>query len=130
MTLAAVRHNNPGDVSLPIKGWHGGGKIVGVTGQPGYADFATMAIGFEAMKQRLRDYILDKHRNTIKLIGQIYATDPHWGVAVASYSGIGLTEPLVAADGDQMAKLAQGIIRQETGHTYVELVQMQKEYRA
>lgn len=121
MTLAALRHNNPGDVSLPIKGWHGGGKIVGVQGQPGYAEFPTMEIGFEAFKQRLRSYILDKGYKTIALMAPHYAQDPHWRIVVGKFSGLGLDEQLDPANGDQMMKLAKGIIRQETGKTLQQL---------
>lgn len=116
MTIAAIRHNNPGDVSLPIQGWHGGGKIVGVQGQPGYADFPTMQIGFEAFKQRLRTYI-GRGWNTIALMAPHYATDPNWRNGVAKFSGLKLTDKLNAANGDQLAKLASGIIKQETGHS-------------
>jgi hypothetical protein len=126
--IAAVRHNNPGNVSLPIKGWHGGGKIVGISGQPGYAEFPTMEIGFEAFKQRLRSYINDHHYTSIALMAPHYAADPHWGSSVARLSGIGIREHLSTADGDQMAALASGIIKQETGHTIAELIKMRKEY--
>lgn len=114
--IAAIRHNNPGDVSLPIQGWHGGGKIVGAQGQPGYGDFPTMAIGFEAFKQRLRTYIA-RGWDTIALMAPHYATDPNWRNGVARYSSLGLNERLDATNGDQMGELAAGIIRQETGHT-------------
>jgi hypothetical protein len=120
MTLAALRHNNPGDVSLPIKGWTGPGKIVGVEGQPGYAEFPTMEIGFQAFQQRIRSYI-EEGRTTIALIGKVYATDPHWPAAVAKISGIPLSAHLNPADAEQMSALAAAIIRQETGKTLKQL---------
>jgi hypothetical protein len=120
MTIAAMRHNNPGDVSLPIKGWNGPGKIVGVEGQAGYAEFPTMQIGFEAFQQRIRSYI-DEGRATIALIGKVYATDPHWPRAVSEIAGIGLNVKLNPANASQMATVAAAIIRQETGKTLAQL---------
>lgn len=117
MTIAAIRHNNPGNVSLPIQGWHGGGRIVGLQGQPGYAEFPTMEIGFEAFKQRLRTYI-ERGWNTIDKIGRHYAADPHWPKAVAKLSG--LHETYVIGPHDLVA-LARGIIKQETGMSLEEL---------
>lgn len=118
--IAAVRYNNPGDVSLPISGWTGPGEIVGVQGQPGYARFPTMQIGFEAFQQRLRSYI-SAGRNTISKIGAVYATDPRWPRAVAELSGLNEYMTLNPADTSQMQDLAAGIIRQETGKTLKEL---------
>lgn len=120
MTIAAMRHNNPGDVSLPIKGWAGPGKIVGVEGQAGYAEFPTMQIGFEAFQQRVRSYI-DEGRTTIALIGKVYATDPHWPRAVSEIAGIGLNVKLNPNNAAQMATVAAAIIRQETGKTLAQL---------
>lgn len=118
--IAAVRFNNPGDVSLPISGWAGGGKIVGIRGQVGYAEFPSMQIGFEALQQRLRSYI-DEGRTTLRKIGAVYAQDPHWPVAVSLFSGIPIGAALDADDAQQMAELAGGIIRQETGLTLADL---------
>ncbi len=118
MTIAAIRYNNPGDVSLPIEGWHGGGEIVGVRGQPGYARFPTMAIGFEAFKQRLRTYI-ERGWNTINRMGPHYATDPKWAAGVARFSGLH-PDHVINGSADLTA-LACGIIRQETGKTLAQL---------
>lgn len=120
MTVAAIRYNNPGDVSLPISGWTGGGKIVGIPGQVGYAEFPTMQVGFEAFQQRLRSYIT-QGRNTICKIGAVYATDPHWPVAVAGLAKLPLDAALDPKNTAQMAALASAIVRQETGMTYAEL---------
>lgn len=121
MTIAAIRFRNPGDVSLPIKGWTGGGKIVGVEGQSGYAEFPTMQIGFEAFQQRLRSYIIDQHRDTIRKIGAVYATDPHWALSVASIAHLPIDGILGPTNKGEIADLAAAIIRQETGMTYAEL---------
>ncbi len=91
-------------MSLPIKGWAGGGKIVGLRGQPGYAQFPTMAIGFEAFKQRLRTYI-DRGWNTIDKIGVHYATDPNWPKGVALNSGLARDHIITNRD---LAALARG----------------------
>jgi hypothetical protein len=79
-----------------------------------------MAIGYSAFLLRLQDYIRSG-RNTIRLIGAVYATDPHWPVAVASISGLGIDTPLSPTDAGQMDKLAAAIIRQETGLTLAQL---------
>lgn len=121
MTIAAIRHNNPGDVSLPIKGWTGVGKIVGVEGQPGYAEFPTMQIGFEAFQQRLRSYIVDQHRNTIRKIGTVYAADPHWPAAVASIAKLPEDGVIDPENATQMEALASAIVKQETGYSFAEL---------
>lgn len=120
MTIAAIRYNNPGDVSLPIRGWTGGGKIVGLRGQPGYAQFPSMEIGYQAFLYRLRTYI-EEGKNTIRRIGAIYATDPNWAKDVASLSGLPIGAVLDADDPSQMEPLASAIIRQETGMTIAEL---------
>lgn len=114
MTIAAIRFNNPGDVSLPIAGWDGPGEIVGLRGQPGYARFPTMEIGLQAFKVRLTTYI-ERGLNTIRKIGPVYARDPHWPYAVALLSQIPVGAMLDADDDDQMQALAAAIIRQETG---------------
>lgn len=118
MVIAAKRYNNPGDVSLPIKGWHGGGKIVGIKGQPGYGQFPSMEIGFEAFKQRLRTYI-ERGWNSINKMAPHYAEDPKWAKGVAKNSG--LHPDHVIAGSDDLAHLAAGIIKQETGLTLAEL---------
>lgn len=120
MTILAVRYNNPGNVSLPISGWSGGGTIVGAPGQVGYASFPTMAIGFQAFIWRLRTYI-EAGRNSIRTIGAIYATDPNWPAAVAGLSGIGIDQKLDPANAAQMQALATGIIKQETGMSLAQL---------
>lgn len=112
--IAAIRFNNPGDVSLPIRGWTGPGDVVGLRGQPGYAKFPTMQIGFEAFQQRIRSYI-DEGRNTIRRIGAVYATDPDWPRDVSRLSNIPIGAFLDADDAEQMRELAAAIIRQETG---------------
>lgn len=120
MTIAAIRFNNPGDVSLPIRGWTGPGEIVGLRGQPGYAKFPTMQIGFEAFQQRIRSYI-DEGRNTIRRIGAVYATDPDWPRDVSRLSHIPIGAFLDADDAEQMRELAAAIIRQETGMSLAHL---------
>lgn len=117
MTIAAIRHNNPGDVSLPIRGWTGGGKIVGLRGQSGYAEFPTMKVGYEAFLWRLREYIAEG-RDTIRAIGRVYATDPKWSEHVAELAGLHLDQAI--GEGN-IGALAEAIIRQETGMTLEEL---------
>lgn len=114
MTLAE-RYNNPGNVSLPIKGWTGGGSIVGASGQSGYASFPDMETGYAALQQRINDYITTKGYTTIRQIGSVYAEDLNWGNAVARISGIGKDTPLDPSNTAQMSALLGGIIRQETG---------------
>ena len=118
--IPAVRYNNPGDVSLPIDGWTGGGEIVGIPGQPGYAKFPTMQIGFEAFQADVRRYIAEG-RTSIAKIGEVYAVDPSWGVDVASIAGIRPFARLHPSNAAQMATVAAAIIRQETGLTLVDL---------
>lgn len=119
--IPAIRYNNPGDVSLPIEGWSGGGYIVGIHGQPGYAEFPSMAVGFAAMVQRLRSYITYQHRTNITLIGEVYAQDPTWPAKVSLLANIPIHTVLNPANTRQMTQLAEGIIRQETGKTMAEL---------
>lgn len=117
--IAAERHNNPGDVSLPIKGWHGGGRIVGVQGQPGYAEFPTMHVGFEAFKQRIRAYV-ERGDNTIRKISRIpYATDPKWFAAIVKLSGVGADEVLNTSA--ELALVCAAIIKQESGKSLAQL---------
>lgn len=127
MTIAAIRYNNPGDVSLPIRGWTGGGKIVGLRGQPGYAQFPSMEIGYQAFLCRLQTYI-DEGRNTIRKIGAIYATDPNWPKDIAQIAGLPIGVTLDPDDETQMQLLASAIIRQETGMTLITLERKSKEY--
>lgn len=127
MTIAAIRYNNPGDVSLPIAGWTGGGTIVGLKGQKRYASFPNMDIGYKAFQQRLKSYI-ESGRNTIRKIGIKYATDPNWSREVAELSGLPIGAVLDADDPSQMEPLASAIIRQETGMTLAELEEKSKEY--
>lgn len=118
--IPAVRYNNPGDVSLPILGWSGPGKIVGIKGQRGYAEFPSMQVGFEAFQQRIRAYIAEG-RTTLQKIGEVYATDPSWTRSVAEISKISLDLILNPKSATQMTALAAAIIRQETGLTAAEL---------
>lgn len=113
MAIAAIRHNNPGNVSLPIRGWTGGGSIVGIQGQPGYAHFPDMATGAAALQHRLSTRIDDGY-NTIRKLNPIYAEDPNWKNGVSRFSGIGLDEPLTSSN---IKQLTGGIIRQETGRS-------------
>ena len=122
MTIPAIRYNNPGNVSLPITGWTGGGHIVGLPDQPGYAAFPTMQAGYEAFKLRLHLFITMQGRNTIRTIGALYAADPHWPMAVSNLSGIGIDTPIDPANASQMDALAAGIIKQETGMTIAQLL--------
>lgn len=124
MTILAVRHNNPGNVSLPIKGWTGGGRIVGAPGQPAYADFPSMQVGFNAMMWQLKNRIGQGY-NTIGKIGGsgIYEYPPtqNWVDNVARVSGIPADQMLVTTNDLQMSALATGIIKQETGMTLAQL---------
>jgi len=127
MTIAAIRFNNPGDVSLPIKGWTGVGYAIGIKGQPGYGKFPTMEIGYQAFLWRLKEYIM-KGCNTIRKIGALYATDPNWPKEVAQIAGLPIGVILDPDDETQMQPLASAIIRQETGMTLAELEEKSKEY--
>lgn len=121
MAIAAIRHNNPGNVSLPIQGWTGGGTIVGIKGQSGYASFPDMQTGYAAMQHRLKNYVEVKGLTTIRQLNTRYAEDRNWKFAVSRYSGIGLDDPIDTSNAAQMNKLAGGIIRQETGKTPAQL---------
>ena len=115
MAIAAIRYNNPGNVSLPIQGWTGGGNIVGITGQRGYAQFPDMQTGYLAMQQRLTNYIDVKGLSTIADLNTRYAEDQNWQNAVSRFSGIDRTTSLDTSNTAQMNALTYGIIRQETG---------------
>lgn len=111
---AGIRHNNPFDVSLPIHGWTGGGSIVGVPGQSTFAAFPTLAIGYAAGQQRIRDYIDDKGYNTIAKMGAHYATDPNWPHSVSKVSGdIGINDLLDTKNTAQMTRLEHAILTVE-----------------
>ena len=114
MTIAAIRYNNPGNVSLPIQGWKGGGTIVGLSGQSGYASFPDMQTGYAALQQRVSTYI-GRGLTTIDKLNSVYATDSNWKNGVAAASGIGKNEPLDPTNQAQMSALLNGIIKQETG---------------
>lgn len=118
MTIAAIRFNNPGNVSLPIKGWTGGGVVVGIQGQPGYAHFPTPDVGFAAMRQQVRNRI-EEGLNTVRKIGMsgVYESPPTWSwvANVARYSGIGVDEVIDPKNVVDMNALLRGICRQETG---------------
>lgn len=117
MAIAAIRYNNPGNVSLPIKGWTGGGTVVGIKGQSGYASFPDANTGYAAFSHRVDDYITNKGLTTIRLMNTRYAEDPNWGAGVSRNSGIGIDTPLNVSDQNQMEALRGGILRQETGMT-------------
>lgn len=126
MAIAAVRFNNPGNVSLPIQGIGlGGGQIVGITGQPGYGSFPDMATGYSAFQQRITTYLSRPGLDTISGLGGIYAEGPNggsvWANSVSNFSGIDPNTPLDPNNPQQMAALQGGIIRQETGMTPAQL---------
>lgn len=115
MAIAAIRNNNPGNVSLPIRGYTGPGQIVGIQGQSGYGSFPTMADGLAAQRQQIGNYIDNRGLTTIAALNTRYAEDPNWKFGVARASGIGVNEPLDTSNAAQMQALQGGIIRQETG---------------
>ena len=117
MAILAIRYNNPGNVSLPITGYNGGGTIVGAQGQAGYGSFPDMQSGFQAMQTQLGNYIDGKGLNTISALNSLYATDPNWSAGVSAASGIGVNTPLDTSNSQQMSQLYSGIIQQETGMT-------------
>jgi len=121
MAIAAIRYNNPGNVSLPIQGWNGGGSIVGIAGQSGYASFPDMQTGFAAFQARLTNYIDGRGLNTIGALNGVYAQDPAWGAGVSNLSGIGINTPLDTSNASQMSALQSGIIQQETGMSPAQL---------
>lgn len=106
------RENNPGNVSLPIKGWTGGGTIIGAPGQPGYASFPDFSTGVAAWSQRLDTYAQRPGGNTIRGLNDTigYATDPNWKNNVAAGSGLGLDTPL---DSSNRGALMVGIAKAE-----------------
>src|SRR5271166_4431379 len=118
MAIAAIRYNNPGNVSLPIKGWSGAGFIVGISGQPGYAQFPTPDVGFSALRLQLTNRI-NQGLNSISRIGLsgLYENPPtqSWVDNVARYSGLSADETIDPSDNATMLKLQTGICRQETG---------------
>jgi hypothetical protein len=116
LPIPAIRYNNPGNVSLPIEGWKGPGVIVGIKGQPGYAHFPSMKIGYQVALFRIASYIKEG-RNTLLKIAEAYATDPAWGREVSQMSGISLDTPLSANSTFQVKNLTDNIIHHETGKT-------------
>lgn len=114
MPTLAVRHNNPGNVSLPIKGWKGGGFIVGAPGQSGYASFPNVQTGLAAFNARVTSYI-GRGYNTIGSLNSIYAQDGNWKNNVSRLSGIGINTPLDASNPAQMTQLQDGILKAESG---------------
>jgi len=106
------RANNPGNVSLPIKGWTGGGAIIGAPGQPGYAQFPDFATGVSAWSVRLDTYAQRPGGDTIRGLNDTigYATDPNWKNNVSAGSGLGLDTPL---DTSNRGALMIGIAKAE-----------------
>jgi hypothetical protein len=113
--IAALRFNNPGNISLPMKDWTGGGSIVGLKGQPGYAAFPDMATGMAAFTHRVGNYINDRGLNTIAALNSVYAQDSKWGAGVSRASGIDLHTPIDTSNAAQMSALHKGILTQEMG---------------
>jgi|SRR5271166_6788889 len=124
MAIAAIRYNNPGNVSLPIKGWSGAGFIVGISGQPGYARFPSPDVGFSALRLQLTNRI-NQGLNSISRIGLsgLYENPPtqSWVDNVARYSGLSADETIDPSDNATMLKLQTGICRQETGLSLAQL---------
>lgn len=112
MSLSLI-YNNPGNVSLPIKGYGGPGFIVGAPGQSGYASFPSLAAGISAFNQALTNRILGGHDT---LANFNYAADKNWASSVSKISGIGINETLNPNNSSQMAALQYGIVQQETGN--------------
>lgn len=106
------RANNPGNVSLPIKGWTGGGTIIGAPGQAGYAQFPDFNTGVAAWSVRLDTYATRPGGTTIRGLNDTigYATDPNWKNNVAAGSGLGLDTPL---DSSNRGALMVGIAKAE-----------------
>lgn len=119
MPIAALRYNNPFDVSLPIAGWNGGGNIVGIQGQSGFGSFPDMSTGFQAGVHRLNSYITGQSshgpKRTIKELNSVYATDPNWANGVATHSGLDPNAALDPNNSDQMRALQYGVLAQEMG---------------
>jgi hypothetical protein len=126
MTVAGIRANNPFDVSLPIKGYSGPGQIIGVRGQPGFAQFPDMQTGYNAGVQRLNTYITGQTKygtlDSISSLNSVYATDQNWKYGVSKASGIGLNETLDPNNADQMAALQRGVLSQELGASNAKVV--------
>jgi hypothetical protein len=112
---AAERHNNPGNVSLPIAGYHGPGEVAGISGQPGHGSFPTIQDGINALDARLASRISQGY-DTIRKLGMsgIYENPPTmaWVNHVSAMSGIGPDEQLTPG---RMQALRYGIVQQETG---------------
>lgn len=115
-----LRNNNPFNVSLPIRGWNGGGNVVGAPGQSGFGSFSDLNTGYAAGVQRINTYIEGGVNgsgplDTIAKMNTKYATDGNWGRGVSSISGIGLNDKLDTSNSAQMAALQKGILSQEQG---------------
>jgi hypothetical protein len=122
MAIAAIRYNNPFNISLPRAGYYGG-SVVGIVNQPGYAQFSDMATGYAAGAQRVTDYVSGNtsygNLNTLSKLGNIYAEGPQggqvWANAVSQFSGIPVNARLDPNNAEQMQALDRGILSQEVG---------------
>jgi hypothetical protein len=121
MPIAAIRFNNPFNISLPKSGYFGG-SVVGIVNQPGYASFPNMATGYAAGANRVTQYISGQtsygNLNTIGALGPVYAQGPGsagWAQNVSQISGIPINQPLDPTNAGQMSALNQGILTQEIG---------------
>jgi hypothetical protein len=115
MTLAK-KYNNPGDLSLPVSGYHGPGICVHVhNDQHGsYGSFPTVEDGVAALQCRLSSYVARGY-NSIHKMNHIYAADHHWSSNVSHLSGIDVDTRLDPTDASQMRDLIYGIVQAETG---------------
>jgi hypothetical protein len=111
---AGIKHNNPFDVSLPISGWSGGGRVVGLPDQKGFSEFPDLETGYAAGVQRLTSRI-NQGYDTIAGLNPIYAQDQNWKNNVAAGSGLGLNEKLDPNNAAQMEQLQRGVLIAEIG---------------
>jgi hypothetical protein len=107
------RNNNPGNVSIGrlTQGFGGVSGIDPLRDQPGYGTFPSMSAGYGAFNQLFQSRI-DSGRNTLALLGPVYAQDPKWAAGVSSISGVGINEPITSANAQSVQ---YGILRHETG---------------
>lgn len=117
MPSLGYRTFNPGNVSLPIPGWSGGGFVDAGGNQAGHGTFSSFDQGIAALNQRLQVF-QDRGFMSIQDIGlsgkyEVPAT-ASWGQDVSNFSGLSLTAPLNLNDPVQQALVDFGISAHES----------------
>jgi hypothetical protein len=111
MTIAALRYNNPFDVSVGrLSAGFGGTAISGIPGQSGFASFPSLEAGFGAGNQVIQGYI-DRGDNTISsMFSGGYATGSAWPGNVSNFSGLSLNTPITSSN---LPNMEYGVMRAE-----------------